>query len=76
MEYRKHELEKYKCLWITEDSYKLVRKEKTKQKKSLMRIIDDLIQEKYGRGDTAENKDGLHGTENDSPIPKYQDYGS
>jgi hypothetical protein len=47
-ELRKGELEKYKSIWLTEDSYKLIRVQKPKQKKSLMRIVDDLIKENYG----------------------------
>lgn len=47
MEKRPHELEKYKSIWLTEESYKLLRKQKPRQKKSLMRIVDDLIKEKY-----------------------------
>jgi hypothetical protein len=47
MEKRKHELEKYKSIWLTEESYKLLRKEKPKQEKSLMRLVDDLIKQKY-----------------------------
>ena len=48
MEKRPNELEKYKSIWLTEYGYKILRKEKPKQKKSLMRIVDDLIKEKYG----------------------------
>lgn len=52
MEIRKKELEKYRSIWLTEESYRLIRKEKPKQKKSLMRLVDDLIKEKYGETKT------------------------
>lgn len=47
-EYRPKELEKYKSMWLTEKSYKLLRKQKPLQEKSLMRLVDDLIQNAYG----------------------------
>lgn len=47
-EYRPKELEKYKSIWLTEKSYKLLRKQKPKQGKSLMRLVEDLIQNSYG----------------------------
>lgn len=45
--YRKHELEKYSSVGVTRKGYDLLRREKGKQKKSMMRIIDNLIKEKY-----------------------------
>jgi hypothetical protein len=49
MEKRKNELEKFKSIWLTEEGYRLIRREKRFQKKSLMRIVEDLIKEKYGQ---------------------------
>lgn len=46
--YRKHELEKFSSVGVTEESYRILRKEKVKQEKSMMRLVDNLIQEKYG----------------------------
>lgn len=47
--YRKHELEKYSSVGVTRAGYDLLRREKLKQKKSMMRIIDNLIKEKYDK---------------------------
>lgn len=46
--YREHELEKYSSVGVTEESHKMLRKEKTKQGKSMMRLVDNLIKEAYG----------------------------
>lgn len=43
----KNELEKYKSTWLTELAYKILREEKKKQGKSMMRIIQDILIEKY-----------------------------
>lgn len=45
--YRKHELEKYSSVGVTEESYNILREQKTKQSKSMMRLVDDLIKERY-----------------------------
>lgn len=52
MEYRKPELDQYKSLWLTEKSYKLLKEEKKRLKKigqgkSMAKINNDLILEKY-----------------------------
>lgn len=46
--YRPHELEKFKAIWMTSEAYKLLRTQKKAQRKSMARIVDDLIKEKYG----------------------------
>lgn len=43
----KLELEQFKQIWLTKKSYKILRAEKIKQKKSMARIIDNLILKKY-----------------------------
>lgn len=48
IEHRSHELEKFKSTWLTREGYALLRKQKPKAKKSIMRLVDDLIKEKYG----------------------------
>lgn len=48
--YRKPELEQYRKVWITQKVYKILRAEKRKQKKSMARIVQDVIEEKYGDG--------------------------
>jgi len=47
--YRPHELEKFKAIWLTSEAYKVLRKQKKLQRKSMARIVDDLIKEKYGK---------------------------
>jgi hypothetical protein len=49
MEYRKSELDLKKRLGITEEVYKILRAEKIKQKKSMARIVNDLILKNYGK---------------------------
>lgn len=46
-EYRPNELEKFKAIWLTSEAYKLLRTQKKAQRKSMARIVDDLIKEKY-----------------------------
>jgi len=43
MKYRKIELEQYKQIWLTKDSYAYLREQKRKQKKSMARILDIII---------------------------------
>lgn len=45
--YREHELEQFSSVGITEKSHIILKREKKKQEKSMMRLIDDLIKEKY-----------------------------
>lgn len=45
--FRKKELEKFKAIWLTRHAHYLLRRQKKLQKKSMMRIIDNLINEKY-----------------------------
>jgi hypothetical protein len=47
MEYREKELEKYLPIWLTKESHLILKKQKRIQKKSMMRIIDDLIKKEY-----------------------------
>lgn len=43
----KNELEKHKSIWVTKEAYRILRAMKPIEGKSMMRIVDDLIQ-KYG----------------------------
>lgn len=47
IKYRKPELEQYKSVWLTKEAFKLLRKEKKKQKLSMAKILNNLIIEKY-----------------------------
>ncbi len=47
MEIRKKEIETYQKVGVDKETYDLLRAEKKKQKKSMMRIIKNLIEEKY-----------------------------
>lgn len=47
MEKRKAEVERYKRIWLTKEAHKILKVEKKKQAKTLVRIVDDLIKEKY-----------------------------
>jgi len=49
--YRSHELEKHSSVGITKEAWEILRKEKKRQEKSMMRLIDDLIKEKYGKNE-------------------------
>lgn len=44
---RKTELVKHRNIALTQKGYELLRGQKYKQQKSMMRIIDNLIKEKY-----------------------------
>lgn len=46
--YRKPVLKKFKPIWLTEEAHALLRKEKPRQKKSMMQILDDVIKAAYG----------------------------
>lgn len=48
-EFRKKELILNKRVGITQEVYKILWKEKRKQKKSMARIVNDLILDKYGK---------------------------
>lgn len=48
MKERKTELDLPKRLGITEEVYKILWREKRKQKRSMARIVNDLIIEEYG----------------------------
>ena len=43
MKIRKPELEQYKKIWLTKDTYRYLREQKIKQKKSMARILDNII---------------------------------
>jgi hypothetical protein len=45
--HRDAELEQFKMIWLTKESYELLRKEKKKQKKSMAKILDNLIINNY-----------------------------
>jgi len=45
---REAEIERYSHVGIDKETYELLRAEKTKQKKSIMRLIKNLVIEKYG----------------------------
>ena len=47
--YRGHELEKHSSVGITKETWEILRKEKKRQEKSMMRLIDDLVIERYGQ---------------------------
>jgi len=44
---REHELEKFSSVGVTEEAYRVLKIEKKKQGKSMMRLVDNLIKEKY-----------------------------
>lgn len=46
--FREKELEVFKKVCVDEATYDLLRKQKKIQKKSMMRIVKDLITQKYG----------------------------
>lgn len=45
---RLKELKPYKHVWLTEQAHILLKREKVNQGKSIMRLVDDLVTEKYG----------------------------
>lgn len=45
---RKPELEQYKQVWVTAEAYKKLRAAKRKLKKSMARIVNDLIFSEFG----------------------------
>ena len=47
MEFRKSELILKKNIWITEEIYKILKEQKKIQKKSMARIVNDLILKNY-----------------------------
>lgn len=55
MKERKNELDLPKRLGITEEVYKILWREKRKQKRSMARIVNDLILEKYGTDSRKNN---------------------
>ena len=46
MNRREPELEQYKQVYLTETAHRILREQKIKQKKSMARILDELIKEK------------------------------
>ena len=48
MSIRKIELVKYRIVGVTKEVYLILRLQKKVQKKSMMRLVNDLILEKYG----------------------------
>ena len=49
MAIRKKEIETFKKVGVDKETYELLRKQKRFQKKSMMRLVKDLILEKYGK---------------------------
>lgn len=45
--FRPHELEKFSSVGITRETWEILTRERKKQGKSRMRLVDDLIKEKY-----------------------------
>lgn len=45
---RKREIEVWQKIGVDKDTYRILRKEKRKQNKSMMRIVKNLVFEKYG----------------------------
>jgi len=45
-------LEKFKPIWLTEEAHQLLKIQKKKQKKSMMQLVENLIKEKYGLGES------------------------
>ena len=41
------QLEQFKQIWLTKKSYFFLREQKKKQKKSMAKILDNIIIEKY-----------------------------
>ena len=48
IQYKKPELEQFKAVWLTEKSFKLIRNQRRVQKISMVKVVDNLIIEKYG----------------------------
>lgn len=46
---RKNELVPYRPVWLTKEAHDILKKEKRKQKKTMMRLVDDLVNEKYNQ---------------------------
>ena len=47
-QYRKPELKQYRQIWLTEESYKFLRKQKKIQKLSMSKILDNILKQNYG----------------------------
>lgn len=47
MKIRQKEIETWKKVGIDKETYKILREQKKKQQKSMMRIIKNLVEEKY-----------------------------
>ena len=45
--FRKPELEQYRSVWLTQEVYELLRKEKKKQKMSMAKILCSLVIDHY-----------------------------
>jgi len=48
MKYRPIELDQHRQIWLTKKAYNILRDQKRTQKKSMARINDNIIIEKYG----------------------------
>ena len=44
---REPELEQHRKIWLTKEAYNILREQKRKQNKSMARINDNAIKEKY-----------------------------
>lgn len=47
-DFREPVLKRFKLIGLTENTYKILRKQKLKQKKSMMQLIEDLVNKQYG----------------------------
>lgn len=45
--FRPPELERFKSVWLTEEAHQALRREKKRQKKSIARLVDELILDEY-----------------------------
>ena len=43
MSYREPEMEQFKKIWLTQEVYDFLRDEKIKQKKSMQKILNDIV---------------------------------
>lgn len=52
-EFREPELDQHKIIWLTKKSYQFLRKAKIKKKKSMARLVDNLIKREYEPRETT-----------------------
>ena len=59
---RKPELEQFIAIWLTSEAYGFLREQKKKQGKTMAKIIDNLIKEKYGKPEIEAPKNDIRGS--------------